>query len=34
MRTQLALVNGRIGASAQLNALVEQELKRSEPAVK
>ena len=34
MRSQLALVNGRIGASAQLNALVEQELKRSEPAVK
>ena len=34
MRTQLATVNARIGASAQLNALVEQELKRTEPAAK
>lgn len=32
MRAQLATVNARIGASAQLAALVEQELKKSEPA--
>lgn len=34
MRAQMAAVNGRIGASARLAALVEQELKRSEPVVK
>ncbi|MBS0661775.1 MAG: peptidyl-prolyl cis-trans isomerase [Verrucomicrobia bacterium] len=34
MRAQIAAVNGRIGASARLSALVEQELKRSEPVVK
>ncbi len=31
MRAQLAQLNGRIGASARLSALVAQELKRSEP---
>ena len=34
MRAQLAAVNARIGASSQLAALVDQELKKSEPAVK
>ena len=34
MRAQIAAVNGRIGASARLAAMVEQELKRTEPAAK
>lgn len=34
MRTQVATVNARIGANAQLAALVEDELKKSEPATR
>ncbi|MDB6168647.1 MAG: hypothetical protein JWM88_1511 [Verrucomicrobia bacterium] len=34
MRAQIASANARIGASAQLTALVEQELKKTEPAVR